>query len=473
MQFKDSSKLLALLFAGALTFTACGDDDPADPDDPMPPSVPDKPITPEKPEQGEALTPTIQKARLDTIAMDFMKQTPASDFDNMAKLANHIDHVYNEDNYNWSNVESWAKGVWNGLKKSLGTTTTEEEKYGTSVYRYVYTNYTTLLMASNFTGHFTAQNGGWELTKANDLQFTFTDHNGSPCTLKVETGGNVKKVYVMNIDDWKDYGYDNVDGNYVMTDYYDRVQCTIGVPERIMVSLTQGGSEVVKVALNIDLNSIQGDKFDLSKSALTLKGNVTLNNGYTVDLSQVNYTGNQKASASGVVKKNGNSLATFAVSGDLSGIPSCNLDAFIQDEGFGDANTNNMTAKDVFVKLDVMGKLQIQGKLTDFRKYADYIEMADNSDDNEATFKSYISQANALMDLNLFYDNKATKQANVKLESFRDDDYYGAYWYTEPVLQFFDGSSYSTFDAFFNDKDFKDVIDAFENLMKDYENLVK
>ena len=40
------------------------------------------------------------------------------------------------------------------------------------------------------------------------------------------------------------------------------------------------------------------------------------------------------------------------------------------------------------------------------------------------------------------------------------------------MLNFYDGSSYSTFDAFFNDKDFKSVIDAFEKLADNYASLI-
>ncbi len=37
---------------------------------------------------------------------------------------------------------------------------------------------------------------------------------------------------------------------------------------------------------------------------------------------------------------------------------------------------------------------------------------------------------------------------------------------------FFDGSSYSTFEAFFNEEDFKKVIDTFKALADNYANLI-
>lgn len=61
----------------------------------------------------------------------------------------------------------------------------------------------------------------------------------------------------------------------------------------------------------------------------------------------------------------------------------------------------------------------------------------------------------------------------MKLESFADSDWGGyIYWEMEPVLVFFDGSSNSMFDVFFNDTDFKQTINAFEDLIDRYENLI-
>ena len=45
------------------------------------------------------------------------------------------------------------------------------------------------------------------------------------------------------------------------------------------------------------------------------------------------------------------------------------------------------------------------------------------------------------------------------------------YWYAEPVINFDDGTSYSTFNAYFNESDFRSVIDLFNSLIEGYENL--
>ena len=465
-------KLVSLLLIGSVfslssALVSCGGDD----DSVDSPIVNPDPIVPEEPSKNEAMTPLEQKEYLDVIARGFMDKTPASDFNEISKLYNHISNTYT-DNYNWDEVGDWGSEIFESLKESLGTTDKEQEKDSWGEYNYIYTNYKALVMASNFKGQFKAIGNKWELSKADDLQFIFSDQYGKECVLKLETSGNVKKVFIGNIDEWVDYNYDYSNDYYISNDYYDRTQLTVGVPENIVVTLTQGGSQVVKVTVKLNIGDLSNDKFDLSKNQLTASTLVELNNGYKFNVSQVAYNGNNKTSVSFDMSKNGESLASVAFSSDISGIPSCNIDAMVSGN-IDEEDFNNSNMKNVYVKLDIMGKLQIQGTLSDVRKFTDYINEADDNDDDEKTFKSYVNQANSLANFNLFYDGKSTKQATVTLEAFEEESWNGMkYWYMEPMLNFYDGSSYSTFDAFFNDKDFKSVIDAFEKLADNYASLI-
>lgn len=465
-------KLVSLLLIGSVfslssVLVSCGGDD----DSVDSPIVNPDPIVPEEPSKNEAMTPLEQKEYLDVIARGFMDKTPASDFNEISKLCNHISNTYT-DNYDWDEVGDWGSEIFESLKESLGTTDKEQEKDSWGEYNYIYTNYKALVMASNFKGQFKAIGNKWELSKADDLQFIFSDQHGKECVLKLVTSGNVKKVFIGNIDEWVDYNYDYSNDYYISNDYYDRTQLTVGVPENIVVTLTQGGSQVVKVTVKLNIGDLSNDKFDLSKNQLTASTLVELNNGYKFNVSQVAYNGNNKTSVSFDMSKNGESLASVAFSSDISGIPSCNIDAMVSGN-IDEEDFNNSNMKNVYVKLDIMGKLQIQGTLSDVRKFTDYINEADDNDDDEKTFKSYVNQANSLANFNLFYDGKSTKQATVTLEAFEEESWNGIkYWYMEPMLNFYDGSSYSTFDAFFNDKDFKSVIDAFEKLADNYASLI-
>ena len=119
-----------------------------------------------------------------------------------------------------------------------------------------------------------------------------------------------------------------------------------------------------------------------------------------------------------------------------------------------------------------MDKVKVMGKVKNVRRYVENLIDADKNDENEGKFKSYINQANELADINIYYDNKSTKQAKVELEPFEDSYYYGKYWYADYVLRFNDGSTYSTFDTFFGGNEFKDVVKKFEKLMENYKELL-
>lgn len=450
-----------MLVVPSICFVACSDDDP----EVIPPTDdPETPVNPTPPTDETAMTSAEQKERLEAVALEVADLIPASDFTQIESLGRYMNDTYIED-YDWDNVEDWADDIFEALKGSVVSTTTEREDWG---WTYIYRNYKAIVAASNFTGHFTAQNGKWKQSSANDLQFIFTDRAGANCVLKLETSGSTKNVYVGDIEDWVDDYYD--DSKNEWTDYYDRTQLTISVPEHIVVTLTQGGSTVVKATVDIDLKNITNNEFNFATNSMTVSGKVELNNGYVFHASQVAYTANSKASVSCSISKNGTSLVSMSVAADVSDIPNCNLSAFTYDPE--DFDWDDANGKNALLKVDVLGKVQIQGTLTDVRSFANNLEDAEDNEENENKFKQYIDKANSLADVNVFYDNSSTKQATFTLEPFEESDYYYRYWSVEPTIHFYDGSSYS-FDVFFNEKDFKKVINTYKRLGENYEDLIE
>lgn len=464
--------LCGMMLSGGM-LCACGDDDP----EPEPPIIedPEQPVDPGKPDEDTAMSPTQQKQRMEDVALALMETMPASDFQSLYDLGEYISDTYFDD-YDWDNVQEWADDILESLRKATGThTDTERSPYG-SVYNYIYNDYKAVILASNFKGHFTARNGRWTKSEASDLQFIFNDQNGQQCVLKLATSGQVKKVHMFNLEDWYDYDYSkDSKGNYIYNDYFDYTEYTVGVPENIVVTLTRGGKDVVKTTVNINLASISGEEFDLSRNSLTASTKVELENGYVINAKNISYTGNQKASAACFISKRGKDLVTIAIASDISGIPDCNVSAFTEtDFDWDDLDTDNANATNALVKVDVMGRIQCQGVIKEVRQYCEYIEDAYDNDAKASAFKSYLNMANSLADIHVFYDNTSTAQASIHLEPFEDDVWNGVtYWTAEPVMVFYDGSSYSTFSAFFNEKSFRKVIDAFEDLVNDYEDLAE
>ena len=175
------------------------------------------------------------------------------------------------------------------------------------------------------------------------------------------------------------------------------------------------------------------------------------------------------------VTKNGVKLVNMNASTDISGIPSFTVKDLVEDntpDDLKDMEDNGSNANNAYVSVSIMDKVKVMGKVKNVRRYVENLINADENYENEGKFKSYINQANELADINIYYDNKSTKQAKVELEPFEDSDYYGKSWYADYVLRFNDGSTYSTFDTFFGGNEFKNVVKKFEKLIENYKELL-
>lgn len=418
----------------------------------------------------QELSPEDQKEYLEAVALAFMERTPASDFETYADLINYCTDEFED--YDWDDVEDWAEDAWNALLVKRGSS---EEKESSYYYDYVYhyTNYDALIAASNFTGHFEARGGSWHYTKANDLQFIFKDQKGQECVAKLTTGGGSKEVYVGKIEgdeDW-DYSYDGNKDKYDI--YEDNYNVTIKVPEKINVTLFQGGKNLVSASINIDLSSLSGNKFTTS-SALTVSSNVELSNGYKVNVNQVKYSSGKSAEASFSLANGAGMLINGSMSGNIKDLPNYSLDKIVNDEA--DEDDFDYTTGDLtYVKLNILGKVQFEGSINDVRSFIDYLDESDGdyNESEKEKVESALKKANKLMNAYVYYDNNGVRQAQVTLEGVLEDTWYGENYYeVMPVLNFTDGSRYSTFEAFFNDKDFSASIKAFKRLVNKYCDLI-
>ena len=467
--------LLFTAIVGA-TFVSCGGSD----DTPIIPQSLTDPVTPVDPTPETAMTVEQQKEYLGEVAQEFMRLTPTSDFQSLADLYNYVRDTYGN-SYDWSTVDEWSRTAYEAALEALGQTSkTEANPYMSMVMdRTVYNNYKAVIMASNFTGHFTARNGRWVRENANDLQFVFSGQNGSQCVLSVVTSGSVKKVHLLDAMTWTNWDYKYENNIYTVSDYYDRTALTVGIPQNINVTLTQGGSIVAKSVLNFNLDNITTEEFDLSRNSLTMSALLELSNGYNFNLSKIAYSANSNAALNFNVSKGAVSLISMSAASDIHDLPSINVSAFSGEEHI---DAGNYKIENAFVKVDVLGKVQMQGTVSDVLKFSNYLEAADDNKYDENIYKSNISEANLLADVNLFYNGSAVKQATIKLEPFATEGYNwswteyqylpATYWQSEPIICFYDGSSYSYFRAFFSEDNFGNTFNAFKALANQYATLV-
>lgn len=392
---------------------------------------------------GVALSVSQQKQKLKDAALELTGKLSASEFQYYSDLSEHIDGALFED-YRTTELENWYEECLDAITSFLD----KEEGDGYGGYHYVITYNKRIYAASAFKGHFTAQNGRWVRTNADDLQFTFPDQTGATCVVKLTTSGRTKSVYVSDTENF-DWAY-NTQTTTIRENY-------LAVPENATLTLTQNGQTKVSVNLKTDLSSMAGEEFDLSRDAFSATADVKVDN-YAWTVSRAAYRANGPAGITSELKKAGQTLLSLKVAADKVGF---------------DEDAELTTGGKVTFEADVLGKVQFKGEISNLKDFVNYLKRAGESYGSESSFKSNLNMANNLLKAGVYYDGNQAWQAGVKLEPFCDRGYWGEEWYYEPVIYFDqDGSSVSIFEDFFNEEDFREVIDKFEQLIEDFSEML-
>ena len=257
-------------------------------------------------------------------------------------------------------------------------------------------------------------------------------------------------MYVGTEEDW-DWDYDYENDRYI--NYIDRIEGYALIPENVKVTLKRGNEIMMSAELATKLD-MQDEEFNIEEDSYSVSLTTKIAD-YTFCLNKAKYNAQADAAIEYYVKKGNKTLLSTAISADLS---------YWNDELKELSNAD--------ISFSIMDKVCIKGTCSDVMDIAYLIEEAEDYDDNENKFKSYISSINDLIDLGIYYDGSNVKQAYVRLEAARYEDWGYEYWDFEPVICFGDGTKYNTFDVFFNENDFRDLIYGFEDMIRDFERLL-
>ena len=420
-----------------------------------------------------------QTAHLETSARELISMAPASDFQEVTSLRQDVRQQ------NWNNVDTWYNNIYNQTL-NLVSETLDRSNISDTYEDYYYTrNFQRAFIVSNYKGHFEIQSGAWKLVdpNVNDLQFTFTDSKNATWNLKAETSSTFKRVHMLGLKD-RSYNYQYDGKKSVYKQYTDITQYIIGVPERFVVTLTKNGTQMAKVTFNATLSDITGEEFDLSKDNLSANATIEVMN-YTINVSQIAYTANRTASVNTTVTKGNTQLLSLSVASDFSGLNQpVNVSAFTNNF---DPKTLDGAEGNAVVKVDILGKVQLQGTVSKVHEMINKLADAKKVNREEASYKTKIKEANALIDLNMFFNNGSAKQAKVYLEPFPHTGYTWSwddinkrsvkeeytYWGWDMVIKFGDESSYSLLSEYFSKSNFPKVYEQLDKMMNDYRNLIK
>lgn len=429
-----SSLLLAFMALGVVCFSACsGSDDDG----------PASPSTPGTDTPGEVKTDSTdaqkgsqeQMQQLISTSNKFMSKINSADFNNVKRVTDALENIDNDEIIDW--IEDCIDVYVNG------------DNDRASVER-------PLWRASNFTGHF--RQSGNRIVKENgtydDIQVTFTDTNGSTCVAKVTTSGSTTNVSAAFLnfteEDWSYF-----DG-YTETRYEN----TFAVPQNVVATLTQNGSEILRVTVNATFSG--PGKFPTQASLTNLTTTVKINN-YAVT---VNRAAASSSQVNGDVSVAVNNETILHVTGTANGSYHDNeYDAVDIDFGAVDVTS------------DILGEVQVAFLSTNITRFFEQIEFFDE-DMTRSQMESAVNSLNSLSTGRLYFNKNTVPSATLSFSASHIGDYnYGSgygdfdYYNLMPVLKFASDGQEVAFEDYFTESNFRSVINTYNNLVSSFRRM--
>ena len=385
----------------------------------------------------ETLEPDQQKQKLEQVATKVLNLLPASEFEDVMDICAKAlgdGAVTFEEGYDISELE----GVWEDMEEDFFS---YQEISDTEVRIFLY------LFFSNCTG--VVEFGEHKATykKSSETKVIYYEEDGTKWEVEI-TPKKLKEVY---LGEWLDSYYDYEDVWY--KEYYN---VTVEVPGSLSASIKRNGKTFAAASFSIDHN-FGKDGIDLEKDHITLSCELQFDDlKFNVSKAMYNAkSGDIEFSASIYkgdifvcsVRFSGNGTYDLAEDGDL-----LDWDA----EGF-EFSTN------------LLGEIQIKGNCTDAVKLAEY---ADSYFESESELERAVNNINSIIEINVYYDGTSAKQAAIEMEPMVEKDFYGYYYWIEPVIVFNDGSRY-LFYEYFDEDDFSYLIQKFERMIENYASLAR
>lgn len=349
------------------------------------------------------------------------------------------------------------------------------------------------------------------ITDRLEVEFT-DDHNqiwvatlkGSKETTRIHV-----TVYDKNVDKQVFEGGPDA-GTSTSVTWISDYEYTLDVPKQITFTVKCNGNAVVDMTVNSDLafewtyneesewteyyewydsewyseggyydwNDYEGGyncSIDIDYTNLNVDAKLCVNGYEETFMSNVAKSG---ITANAGVKINGKSMLTAigALSADIDNITKQVNDAANEDDE-DYVKVDASVIQEFSMYIDLMGQVQIIGKCDMFEDlydaYVDCLEAVD--EDNFSKFERNVAQLNETYNITIHYDNTKTVQANIQLEAYEveEDGWYESYTYFDvlPVLVFAADDSRYSFEDYFTESSFSNLIEAVEDLADDFEKM--
>lgn len=402
---------------------------------------------------SKILKPSEAKTEFQNVAIEFMDEFNASEFENILELTEYIGRTYSE--YETDEAEEWFEDCLESLYV---------ENDNSSEY---YEIYEAIYRLSAFKGKFVAEDGRWVRSNSDNLSLHVKDQNRKPCVIILTTSGDTKRVFCF-ADEIYDEVYDE-NGYYNGSELVGEERVYVDVPEKITIVLTQDGKKLLEAVINTDLSSMKGDEFNLSKDKYNVSANLYFN-GYTFDVKRVHYENNKESRVEFEFRHGSKALlnSTLAVTPEI--LASVFEDDYDYDDGYSDDEDEDgsVNFKNNMFTVNVLGRMQAKVSCNNLQALLEALDHCE--DENTADV------VNNHIVMKLYLNGSQDSFATIQFECEADEWYDGYETYTDyylvPVIVFNDASRHSL-DEYFNEEDFETVIEAFDNLFEEFEELAE
>ena len=393
-------------------------------------------------ESDTLLTPDEQKVEMETIASDLMTEFAATEFEDVMETVSDLylscEETFAGD-YDWSALESVYEERYDEAVKF--------EEIGKYDERYTYS-----LLFSTISGSITLGENAATYKDAENTTVEYTDDNGIKWTAEITPVGTVKTVYLgESVSTSGGIVSDFDGGSSSVQEYNEYTRVTVSVPEKLVVSLKKNGQDYLTSTTTFDI-SISKDGVDVEKDKVSVTTTLEAQ-GVKVVLEKLSLDATSgKHAQSAKLYKDGKFICSVksSVEGDI------------------DFEEEEWNAKNINVEVDLLGKMLIKGTCPDAKSIENIMENADPQSAKD--WDRIVNNINTKYNLNVYFNGGSTPQAIMNLEARWDGDEYAECW-TEPAIQFNDGSRYLLYE-YFTEDNFSETVEGAESFVEKYERLI-
>lgn len=344
-----------------------------------------------------------------------------------------------------------------------------------------------------FTANDSKSNFKYDQSVDDRLEIVMYDKNSNPVVIKMTGSKKTTRLTCRYQDSYSEYE----DGKFVDSDESDDY-FVVDVPQTITLTVTQNGKELICATVTSNLNV----DADIEYETVT---DWTYHYGWwdeerehsldmSIDYSNVNMTttvevdGYETKTTVSLSQKaldiensltiNGTFMYSLSatVRGDLSNLDETAMEIF-EDES-DDLISDYIDERGLKASLEanVMNKVKVNMSVPDAAAFYDSMDdLEDALFESKSSVEKALKKANGKFESALYLDNSTEMTAYLELDYFKNEDYHPYYdekeWYIEPILIFCKDQSAYRFEEYFTEKSFQKLIDAYEEIEEDFEDL--